>query len=100
MKKKTILIVSAVPALILAAGCAPTIVDNAGTQGVGGDVAGFWKGLWHGLTILIMFVVSLFKDNVGIYQTANSGNMYNLGYLLGVMIFFGCSGSGACRKGK
>ena len=46
------------------------------------------------------FIISLFTDRVGIYHVHNSGSLYNLGYLLDVMIFFGGSGKGAGHKRK
>jgi hypothetical protein len=100
MNKRTILIVLAALALFLVASCAPTAIAPKGTTGTGTDVAGFWKGLWHGFILLFTFIISLFKDNMGIYEADNSGNLYNLGFLLGVMIFFGGSGGGACKKGR
>jgi hypothetical protein len=60
--------------------------------------AGFWAGLWHGLICLITFVLSLFSDSVHIYETRNSGHGYDLGFLLGAMIFFGGSPFGIFRK--
>jgi hypothetical protein len=99
MKKLIPPIVVVLIASLLVAGCAPTAVTPTSTPGTTG-VAGFWKGLWHGFIVLFTFVISLFKDSVGIYETQNSGNLYNLGFLLGVMIFFGGSGRGACRKPK
>ena len=100
MRRYTTLIVCMALALFLVTSCTPTVVTPTGTEGTDGDVAGFWKGLWHGFIMLFTFIISLFKDNVGIYESNNSGNLYNLGYLLGVMIFFGGSSGGACRKGK
>ena len=100
MKRHTTLIVCMALALFLVASCAPTVVTPAGTSGTEGDVADFWKGLWHGFIVLFTFIISLFKDNVGIYESNNSGDLYNLGFLLGVMVFFGGSSSGACRKCK
>jgi len=50
--------------------------------------------------MLFSFVMSLFKDNVGIYEPYNTGHMYDLGFVLGVMIFLGGSGGGACRRGR
>lgn len=92
-----------VTALLLAAvlvltGCAPT-VDTPGSSDAEEETAGFWKGLWHGFIMLFTFIVSLFRDGIGIYEANNNGNWYNLGFLLGVMIFFGSSG-GACGKGR
>jgi len=60
-----------------------------------GKVAGFWRGLWNGFIILFSFIISLFNDNVTIYEVHNNGGWYNFGFLLGVMCFFGGSGGGA-----
>jgi hypothetical protein len=62
-----------------------------------GQIAGFWKGLWHGLIAPITFLLSLFKENVGVYETHNNGKWYNFGFILGLMIVFG-GNSGAGRK--
>ena len=59
------------------------------TENDAGNIAGFWRGLWHGIIAPIMFFVSLFKENVGIYETHNTGAWYNLGFILGLMIIFG-----------
>lgn len=63
-----------------------------------GKVAGFWSGLWNGFIILFSFIISLFNDNVTIYEVHNSGGWYNFGFLLGIMFFFGGSGGGACSR--
>lgn len=55
----------------------------------GGDVAGFWMGLWHGIIAPIAFFISLFTDNVNIYDVHNSGNWYDFGFVLGAGILFG-----------
>ena len=100
MKKYTFLIICVAIALLLAAGCAPADITPAGTSGSDGGAAGFWKGLWHGFIVLFTFLISLFNDKVGIYEVNNSGNLYNLGFVLGVMAFFGGGGGGACKKRK
>ncbi len=66
----------------------------AGSAQFAESPAGFWAGLWHGLILLVTFVISLFSDGVAVYEPANSGAMYNLGFLLGVAIFFGSCGRG------
>ena len=60
--------------------------------------AGFWMGLWHGFISLITFIISLFNDNVGIYEANNNGGWYNFGFILGVSIFFGGGSKGTCRR--
>jgi len=82
--------------LVLLAGCAPGANDV--TRLPDDDPAGFWKGLWHGFIMLFTFIVSLFNDNVSIYEVHNTGKLYHLGYLIGAMIFFSGSGRGACKR--
>ncbi|KPK72753.1 hypothetical protein AMJ87_03830 [candidate division WOR_3 bacterium SM23_60] len=53
-----------------------------------GDRAGFWAGIWHGLIIVITFIVSLFTRDVGIYEVNNTGWPYNLGFLIGLCFSF------------
>lgn len=60
--------------------------------------AGFWAGLWHGFISLFTFIISLFTKEVGIYELNNSGWPYNLGFILGVMIFYGGGTKGGSRK--
>lgn len=51
--------------------------------------ANFWAGLWHGMIVVIVFVVSWFTDQVTLYETNNVGFWYNLGYVLGLMLSLG-----------
>lgn len=53
-----------------------------------GDRAGFWAGIWHGLIIIVTFIVSLFTREVGIYEVNNTGWAYNLGFLIGLCFSF------------
>jgi hypothetical protein len=95
------ILVVAVALIVVAAvvGCAPGPNDLAASPNEQGDVAGFWRGLWHGFILFFTFIVSLFKDNVQIYEVHNNGNWYNLGFLIGVMAFFG-GGSASRRSSK
>ena len=76
-------------ASLLLAACAAGPNELAHT---GGDPAGFWLGLWHGLISPITFVVSLFTAQVNIYEVHNNGNWYDLGFVLGVSCAFGSGG--------
>ena len=58
--------------------------------------AGFWLGLWHGLISPITFLVSLFNNDVNIYEVNNNGNWYNFGFMVGVATVF----SGPARSGR
>ena len=62
------------------------------------DAAGFWLGLWQGFIAAFVFVASLFKSNLGIYEVHNNGAWYNFGYLFGLACFFGGGGNRAARR--
>lgn len=83
--------------LILVTGCAP---GNVRYSTETGRPANFWAGLWHGLIIVITFIVSLFTKDVGVYESNNVGWGYNLGFLLGCMISLGSGARGATRRRK
>ncbi len=51
--------------------------------------AGFFIGLWHGVIAPFSFVVSLFIDNVSIYEVNNNGNWYDFGFVIGAGVLFG-----------
>ncbi|MDD5507800.1 MAG: hypothetical protein PHD25_05650 [Bacteroidales bacterium] len=58
--------------------------------------ANFWAGLWHGFISLFTFIISLFNDKVTIYEVNNVGKLYNLGFILGAMIFYGGGSRSSC----
>jgi hypothetical protein len=51
--------------------------------------AGFWAGLWHGMISVITLVIGIFSDNVGVYESNNTGGWYDFGFLLGVLCIWG-----------
>lgn len=67
-------------------------------EDVDGELAGFFTGLWHGATLLFSFIISLFNSEVNVYEVHNVGPLYNLGYLLGVSMFFSGSGHAGTKK--
>jgi gas vesicle protein len=64
------------------------------------NTAGFWAGIWHGLIIIITFIISLFTDKVGIYEVNNSGWSYNLGFIIGLLISLGGGFKGVKTRKK
>lgn len=52
-----------------------------------GEVAGFWKGLWHGFIAPVTFIISLFTSKVQFYEVHNSGTWYNFGFVLAAGLF-------------
>lgn len=92
MKKSFIFAVLLIFLLLFSAGCAP------GTEKWEDDRAGFLAGLWHGIIIVITFIVSLFNDTVGIYEVNNTGWAYDLGFLIGLCFSFIAPWKRKCSK--
>ncbi len=80
--------------------CAPGPNTVQKTADQEGKIAGFWRGLWHGLISPITFIVSLFSRNVNVYEVHNSGSWYNFGFVIGAGLFLqgGIFGSRRARK--
>jgi hypothetical protein len=55
----------------------------------GAKPADFWVGLWHGLISPISFIISVFNQNIRIYETNNVGIWYDFGFCIGAGIIFG-----------
>ncbi len=91
MKQKYWLFALAFIALLVFAGCA------AGNPRWSIEhPAGFWAGLWHGIIMIITFIISLFDKNVKIYEVVNNGGWYDFGFLLGILLTWG--GGGAASR--
>ena len=103
--KKLLMLVLSVILLVVITGCAPgtdvtvevpettirlntpgpnPLLNEAGPNGV----AGALQGLWHGLIAPITLILSLFNDAIQMYEVHNTGNEYNLGFLVGVALVF------------
>lgn len=80
MKSKTLVVLSVLTLILLVVGCAPN------NEMYFTEPAGFWAGLWHGLIIIITFIIGIFTDTVGIYEINNSGGWYDFGFVLGLLI--------------
>ncbi len=89
MKMKLVLISLLALAVMFLVGCAaggnPVEDVPIDTQ----TLDGFWSGLWHGIISPVTFIISLFSDNVNIYEVHNNGGWYNFGFMFGVSIIFG-----------
>jgi hypothetical protein len=97
VKRKGFLAIVILMVLLLAA-CAAGVNPEVDLAGDDGEIAGFWTGLWHGIILPFTFLVSLFSDNVNVYEVFNSGAWYDFGFVMGAGVFLGGSGSGAKRR--
>lgn len=95
-RSAVLLVVLAVVLAACAAGENPTV----GIATSGGDLAGFWLGLWQGIIAPITFIISLFTDNINVYEVHNNGNWYDFGFVLGAGILFGGGRRGRKRRRK
>jgi hypothetical protein len=98
MKSSLVLLVLVLLLLNILAGCAPGPNRSKAMVSERGVVAGFWLGLWQGFIAPFVFVASLFKNNLNIYEVHNNGAWYNFGFLFGLACFFGGGGNQAARR--
>jgi hypothetical protein len=99
MKKITMIIIL-MSMLVLLSACTAGPNEYRNVPDEDGEVAGFWKGLWHGLISPITFIISLFSKSVYVFEVHNNGGWYTFGFLLGASITFGGSGGGAASRRK
>ena len=95
MKNNYWLILFLLLSLLLLCGC--TAESHDLSQNFTEAPKGFWWGLWHGVISCGTFIVSLFYENIAIYEVNNNGFWYDLGFLLGIGAF-GSSASRASRR--
>lgn len=85
MKKRYLLLLltTAFTAVILT-GCVPG--DGANTPQ---NPAGFFWGIWHGWVAPVSLILGLFRKGIRIYETANKGWVYDLGFYMAIISGFG-----------
>ncbi|MBN1878428.1 MAG: hypothetical protein JXA33_29695 [Anaerolineae bacterium] len=59
------------------------------------EPAGFWAGVWHGMSMPITLIISLFNPDVRIYETHNTGKSYDIGFVIGASMALGGGKKGA-----
>jgi hypothetical protein len=70
--------------VVVLAGCLPG--DGASSPD---EPAGFFSGVWHGWIAPISLIVSLFNEEIGIYEIDNTGGWYDFGFYLAIVGGFG-----------
>jgi 4-amino-4-deoxy-L-arabinose transferase-like glycosyltransferase len=96
--KKLFVVGLLVLALVTLSGCVAGPNPQVNTPNEEGRVAGFWQGLWHGIIAPVTFIISLFSENVHVFETHNNGNWYVFGFLLGITLVWGGGGRGSARR--
>ena len=90
--RRFVVLTTTLGAVLFLSSCA---ADPNPVSGTGEDPPGFLLGLWHGVILPVTFVISLFTDDVSIYEVVNRGNWYDFGFVLGVIVSLGGGGAGA-----
>ncbi len=89
MKTSFTVLVLVLLLLSILAGCAPGPNPSKKMANEHGEIAGFWLGLWQGFIAPVVFVASLLRGDLNVYEVHNTGRWYNFGYLFGLACFFG-----------
>lgn len=85
MKKRIVLFaIVLIFCVVLLTGCIPG--DGSYTTQ---KPAGLLWGIWHGWLAPLSLVVSLFKENIQIYEPINSGWWYDFGFYMAIISGFG-----------
>jgi hypothetical protein len=85
MSKKIIKIVALFSVCALLVSCAsPNPIAEGLPLPADAIPAGFWRGLWHGMTAVFALIGRIFGMDIGVYEVNNTGGWYDFGFLLGV----------------
>lgn len=100
MSRNVATAVAIVAVALLLAACAAGPNPEVGVANPDGVIRGFWGGLWQGIIAPVTFVISIFTDNVSVYEVHNKGGWYDFGFVLGAGILFGGGFLGIFRAGR
>lgn len=84
MKKRIFLLGMIVAFVLILTGCMPG--DGTYTSD---NPAGFFWGIWHGWIAPISLIVGFFNENIRVYEIANTGWWYDLGFYIAIISGFG-----------
>ena len=85
MRRKLIIFLAiSVIALLTLSGCIPG--DGNATAD---NPAGFFWGIWHGWVAPVSLIIGIFNRDIRLYETANTGWFYDLGFYIAVISGFG-----------
>ena len=85
LTKKTILLALILIVIVISlTGCIPGDGRNTDTS-----QAGFFWGVWHGWLAPVSLIISIFNEDISIYEVNNVGFFYDLGYYMAVISGFG-----------
>lgn len=83
-KKIPILGIMLIFVMVLLSGCVPG--DGANSLS---NKAGFFTGVWHGWIAPFSLIYSFFNRGIRIYETFNTGLLYDIGFYMAIISGFG-----------
>ena len=98
MKRSILIFLALIFLVFLVTSCFPGTNPSQNVTSEFGVNAGFLRGLWHGFIAPFTFIVSLFTENINMYEVHNNGGWHDFGFVIGASIIF--SGSGRASKHK
>ena len=85
MKRKVILLCLVLVLIaVLVTGCIPGDGSYDAQR-----PAGFFWGIWHGWVAPLSLIIGFFKRSIRLYETANTGWAYDLGFYVAIISGFG-----------
>jgi hypothetical protein len=84
MQRNIVYVLSIVIILVTFAGCFP-----GGGNAIEDNPAGFFTGVWHGWIAPLSLLVGLFRDEIRVYESYNTGWWYDFGFYIAVISGFG-----------
>lgn len=93
MKKTVPLLLILICVPVFLSGCIPGDGKHTNEK-----PAGFLWGVWHGWIAPLSLILSIFKDNIRIYEVNNTGWWYDFGFYAAIISGFG--GFSLTRKKK
>ena len=81
--KKIFVVLLIVMMMVMLTGCLP------GDSGFEENSAGFFWGVLHGWLAPVSLIISIFNDQVNMYEIFNTGLGYNFGFYIAIIGGFG-----------
>ncbi|MBK6932006.1 MAG: hypothetical protein IPH12_14530 [Saprospirales bacterium] len=77
----------------LAAGILLLSISSCAPSDITFEEYGFWHGIWHGFSSFFAIIGRWFGMSIGFFAQNNTGFLYWLGYVIGVIFLMAMSSS-------
>ena len=73
-------------------------ITSCAPVGMSSESYGFLYGIVHGFISPFVLIAKLLGANIGLYAEHNTGPLYWLGFILGIVLLLGGGGGGYARR--